>query len=396
MRDGGDTKLDKLATRLQQIRRGTAVDIPAPERLNWVEDVGRWLYVCPDDPRVREVILWLSEDPEWEVRRAIADTLMDMPDDLFREVVSRLVFDRHSRVADSAREALQRRKLSERPRQKKTLEERLRQIRLAHGREAERAAREYAELFAGEALLTFAERVRTFLTPILARARALLDRRGIGKYTRESVEVINRSGSSMVRLSRAVDTFADRIELELRRENLADLIPEASRRARSRIIEQGEDPSQVEVIADVRGDDVVITASREYLGMALTNLIQNAIESYRRPAGFTEGRVYGRAWREGAETVIVVEDRGGGLSEYELSLLREFLPRASSKPHGTGYGLPIALKYVQAHGGTLTIASAGYDQGTIATIRLPGSGTRDVSEGDQITRPRQRNRRRSA
>lgn len=51
--------------------------------------------------------------------------------------------------------------------------------------------------------------------------------------------------------------------------------------------------------------------------------------------------------------------------------LREFVPgRTSKKNRGTGYGLPIARRYVTAHGGSLAIDSQ-LGQGTTVTVTLP-------------------------
>ena len=66
-----------------------------------------------------------------------------------------------------------------------------------------------------------------------------------------------------------------------------------------------------------------------------------------------------------------VTDSGKGINARDLEKLLEFVPGNTSKKHlGTGYGLPIAKRYVEAHGGKLTMLSEE-DNGTVVTVLLP-------------------------
>jgi len=74
--------------------------------------------------------------------------------------------------------------------------------------------------------------------------------------------------------------------------------------------------------------------------------------------------------------VVTVSDGGCGIAPGDLAKLREFIPGGSSKRRdrsGTGYGLPICRRYVEAHGGTLTIQSKE-GEGTTVSFRLPLDG----------------------
>jgi two-component system cell cycle sensor histidine kinase PleC len=76
----------------------------------------------------------------------------------------------------------------------------------------------------------------------------------------------------------------------------------------------------------------------------------------------------------GVEDKIVrveVTDTGKGISTRDLEKLLEFVPGNTSKKHlGTGYGLPIAKRYIEAHGGKLTLMSEE-DKGTTVVVLLP-------------------------
>ena len=65
---------------------------------------------------------------------------------------------------------------------------------------------------------------------------------------------------------------------------------------------------------------------------------------------------------------VQIDDTGPGMSPETLS--RIFEPYFSSRPKGTGLGLPIAKKIVEAHGGEIKVNSEP-GKGTSFTIRLP-------------------------
>lgn len=99
----------------------------------------------------------------------------------------------------------------------------------------------------------------------------------------------------------------------------------------------------------------------------LENVIRNAIESLDGPTGGV--RVGTSADRQTAR--IVVSDTGRGMSQEELD--RAFQPFQSTKPGGTGLGLPIVRRLAADMGGTLKVETAP-GKGTTLTIQLPATG----------------------
>jgi len=77
-----------------------------------------------------------------------------------------------------------------------------------------------------------------------------------------------------------------------------------------------------------------------------------------------------------SEIVATVHNGGDPIPDDDLPRIFEPLCRASTSQHrdrddaGLGLGLFIAREIVQAHGGTLTVASSAED-GTIFTMHLP-------------------------
>ncbi|MFL5319472.1 MAG: ATP-binding protein [Myxococcaceae bacterium] len=113
-------------------------------------------------------------------------------------------------------------------------------------------------------------------------------------------------------------------------------------------------------------DDGSIEADENLLTAALVNLVKNAIQA--SPQG---GTVSLRGAAENGEYVVQVADQGPGIPQEAQAKI--FEPFFTTREKGTGLGLPLARKIVQAHRGTLTLQSVPGD--TRFAIRLPLRGT---------------------
>jgi signal transduction histidine kinase len=109
------------------------------------------------------------------------------------------------------------------------------------------------------------------------------------------------------------------------------------------------------------------------LQLLFTNLLLNAVEA-SPPGGVVDVQVSAN----GAAVLVEVRDQGSGIPEEHLERVLE--PLYSTKPAGTGLGLPIARQIAKAHGGTLSIQN-GIGAGVVATVRLPVAGG---SEGGRV------------
>ncbi|MFS2011245.1 7TM-DISM domain-containing protein [Azospirillum sp. CT11-132] len=120
----------------------------------------------------------------------------------------------------------------------------------------------------------------------------------------------------------------------------------------------------------VEAPDRALLADAPFLGVAIGNLVQNALR-YSPPD--TPVRV--SAGDDGGGIVIRVADQGSGMSPDEVERIGSIYFRASSSrgTKGSGLGLYMTQKIVAAHGGTLTVESVR-DEGSVFTIRLPDGG----------------------
>jgi signal transduction histidine kinase len=125
----------------------------------------------------------------------------------------------------------------------------------------------------------------------------------------------------------------------------------------------------VEVVREGGRGEVLATADADRLQRALFNLVKNAVE--HSPQG---SRVAVRLACDGACARVQVADHGVGMTPQQLDHVFERFYRADDArgraSGGSGLGLPIALWVVEAHGGTLRLASTP-GLGTTATVLLP-------------------------
>jgi signal transduction histidine kinase len=106
-----------------------------------------------------------------------------------------------------------------------------------------------------------------------------------------------------------------------------------------------------------------LVVDRQQLKQALINLLLNAIQA--TPPG---GSVQMAATAETEALCLIVSDSGSGIAPEIKD--RIFDPYFTTKLQGTGLGLPIALRIIQAHGGTLDVSHAP-GGGTLVEVHLP-------------------------
>jgi signal transduction histidine kinase len=87
-----------------------------------------------------------------------------------------------------------------------------------------------------------------------------------------------------------------------------------------------------------------------------------------RGGGRVEISVSRKEHRGELAAMVEIRDRGHGM---DAQVKRRALdPFFTTRPSGTGLGLPIVQRIVEAHGGELTIESAE-GQGTTVTLAIP-------------------------
>ena len=127
-------------------------------------------------------------------------------------------------------------------------------------------------------------------------------------------------------------------------------------------LREREITTEVELeVAEVSGDPI-------RLRMVFQNLVDNAIRfTYRQEKPHIEIR----AVREGDDILISVADNGVGIPEEQQKQVFGLFKRLDSSVPGTGVGLALVHRIVEAHGGKVWVESDGPDQGSRFVVRLP-------------------------
>lgn len=128
----------------------------------------------------------------------------------------------------------------------------------------------------------------------------------------------------------------------------------------------------IDLAVETMAEPVLIKASRELLGQALANLIDNAIK-HATPAEGEERRlrIVVSDAVEGGDLVLRVADNGPGVPEADRErALQRFvrLEKSRSQP-GSGLGLSLAAAVARLHHGTITLGDN--NPGLVVTLRLP-------------------------
>jgi signal transduction histidine kinase len=117
----------------------------------------------------------------------------------------------------------------------------------------------------------------------------------------------------------------------------------------------------------VQGDDQRVLGDRSYLLRVFDNLVSNAVK-YSPKSAPIEALIQ----TDGDEVVVAVADAGDGIAPEDLPHVFEEFWRSSdaAKRSGSGVGLFIAKKIVDAHGGTIAVRSRPRSGATVS-VRLP-------------------------
>jgi PAS domain S-box-containing protein len=203
--------------------------------------------------------------------------------------------------------------------------------------------------------------------PRLAKAQGMIERQ---------VTHISRLVDELMELSRVT---LGRIELQLRNESLAAVLSSVAD-----AIQPSIDIAGHELEVELPDEPLVIFADAVRLSQAISNVLENAVKY--TPRG---GRVTLRARREGEIAAIRIEDTGIGIQPDMIGRVFDMFVQGdrAGQRGGLGIGLALTRKLIELHDGTIDVASAGSDQGTQFTIRIPLSrdnGLAAAQPGQQL------------
>jgi len=353
------------------------------QRLAMAEDVMDALQtgqIVEATPVVRQLLLRLADDPKWEVRKVIANGLNLVADDLFDDLAARLISDANGFVKRSAEQSFRLRRRDHRQDRKRQaadrqLANRLTKLREKYGEDAVEDVIALSEMRFNQLAGAMAHDLRSILTHLQPAARAVRGSLDEGAELAALKRKTTRVVEGLAFMDRCVgdmERYTQPLPVERQAEDLAEVLKVACDMAARNIEELGFDSHMVILRQEVP-DGLRLRVSRHLVILAVANLVKNAYESFmERHKHLRRGQITVTA-RNGEDDVqIDIRDDGMGMVSEDLDDLASGMPRRRNKAKrkSTGFGVPIARRYIEAHGGMLTFESTE-DVGTSALITLP-------------------------
>ncbi|MET3112027.1 histidine kinase [Salinicoccus halitifaciens] len=113
----------------------------------------------------------------------------------------------------------------------------------------------------------------------------------------------------------------------------------------------------------------IVKADRDKLKRAISNVVQNSLKYMDKDKKMIEVNLM----EDGKDVIIEVRDNGSGISEKDLPFIFESFYRAdasrNSETGGSGLGLSIVKKIIEAHGG-IVLAESAPGEGTSIYFRM--------------------------
>ncbi len=201
--------------------------------------------------------------------------------------------------------------------------------------------------------------------PITA-AKSLVQQMGEDPNSEDSVAYANVALQELDRVERSIShllRFAREEEIRMGEVRLRDVIASATETFRDRLERTG-----IRIEQEIDGEGVM-RGDPEKLRRVVINLIGNAIDALEE-AKTPDSSIQISAGENlaGTEVWLRVQDNGPGMDPATLE--RIFNPFFTSKASGTGLGLALSKKVVDAHGGSIETTSA-IGEGTEFLLTFP-------------------------
>jgi signal transduction histidine kinase len=223
-----------------------------------------------------------------------------------------------------------------------------------------------------ELTATFAHEIRN---PIAA-AKSLVQQMGEDPVSAENVEYARVALDELARVERSVShllKYAKEEDYHFANVNLAGVIDGALTQMRAKL--------EANKVTVMRGylNGPIVRADAGKLGQVFSNMIDNAIDAMENV--HDERRLELRIGGGGARMAAVqIRDNGCGIAEDKIKKI--FNPFYTSKENGTGLGLGVARKVIDAHRGDIQVSShPGAGSEFVISIPLASSARDERQEG---------------
>jgi PAS domain S-box-containing protein len=254
--------------------------------------------------------------------------------------------------------------------------------KLLEGEQQARLVAEQANRLKDEFLATLSHELRTPLNAILGWSQMIQSRDLTESQMQKAFQTIERSARAQNQL---IDDLLDvsriitgKLRLDVRAVELSNVITAAVDAVRPAAEAKN---IRLQTLLDPQAGP--ISGDPDRLQQVVWNLLSNAVKFTPK-----EGRVQVRLERVNSHVEIVISDTGKGIEAdflpYVFDRFRQSDGSMTRRHGGLGLGLAIVRQLVELHGGTVTVNSAGENQGSTFTVFLPLLPVRSEPANDPL------------
>jgi two-component system, NtrC family, nitrogen regulation sensor histidine kinase NtrY len=233
-----------------------------------------------------------------------------------------------------------------------------------------------------------AHEIKNPLTPIQLSAERL--KRRYGRLIVEGRDVFDQCTDTIIRqvddIKRMVDEFSSFARMPKARPMRDDIVD----CVRQVLFLMRVGRPEIAIEDKLPGEPLFVKFDRRLISQALTNVVKNAAEGIDALDGGAKGK--GRILVEmsvGADRVlrVSVSDNGKGFPSEDRDKLME--PYVTTRAEGTGLGLPIVIKILEDHGGSVDLLDGLLrdDGGYGAQVRLNLPVAEEATSPDPVMAP---------
>lgn len=210
-----------------------------------------------------------------------------------------------------------------------------------------------------------AHEIRNPLGSIRGTAEILADDYGPGSRKYEMAQILLKEVQRVDGILTEFLSFARPAPIEKREADLIEVVE-----GTVKLVEPRASEHPVVFRRDYPAGPMRLTFDPERMRQVFLNILLNAVQAMPS-GGSVEVRVRRAASPDEERAVVEIEDSGPGIPPERMHDL--FDPFYSTKPGGTGLGLPISHRIVTDHGGTIRVASPP-GSGAVFIVSLPMGG----------------------
>lgn len=213
----------------------------------------------------------------------------------------------------------------------------------------------------GDTIINIANRIRSPLSAIQLFAEIL--KQDLDTDKQETVDNILVGVHSLEAILSNLLSFAQPVKSYFKRVNLIEILDESLSFANPAIKQQS-----ISLLKDYSHTELYCRGDLEQLRQVCFNLILNAIQAMPGGGELIIRVSYVSDSNTERDVYVEIEDTGCGIPDEEMG--RIFTPFFTTKEGGTGLGLCVVYKIIQAHQGNIQIKSSNQN-GTIVSVQFP-------------------------